>query len=197
MQKISCANSNIPNIPIFTLNSEILYSKHFIIIFHSKVILNLPKINRMDLPIAQKKEWAKLLYLKSELNQKEIAEKVGVAEKTLSKWVNDEHENWELLKSSFIITREQELRRIYIQISELNNSIANRDEGFRFSTPRDADVLSKLASAAKSLEAETSISDTISVFREFSEFLKEIDFSKAKEFIVFQDAFIKHKLSSH
>ncbi len=151
----------------------------------------------MDLPIAQKKEWAKLLYLKSDLNQKEIAEKVGVAEKTLSKWVNDEHENWELLKSSFIITREQELRRIYIQISELNTFISERPEGSRFATSKEADVLSKLASAAKSLEAETSISDTISVFREFSEFIKEVDFGKAKEFIVFQDAFIKHKLSSH
>ena len=115
--------------------------------------------------IKQKKEWAKLLYLKSDLNQKEIAEKVDVSEKTLSHWVNDEKENWELLKSSFIITREQELRRIYIQISELNNSIADREHGHRFATPKDADVLSKLAAAAKSLEAETSISETISVFR--------------------------------
>ena len=147
--------------------------------------------------IKQKKEWAKLLYLKSDLNQKEIAEKVDVSEKTLSHWVNDEKENWELLKSSFIITREQELRRIYIQISELNNSIADREHGHRFATPKDADVLSKLAAAAKSLEAETSISETISVFREFSEWLKEVDFTKAKEMIILQDGFIKHKLSNH
>jgi len=151
----------------------------------------------MEATISQKKEWAKLLYLKSELNQKEIAEKVNISEKTLSKWVNDENENWELLKSSFAITREQELRRIYIQISELNNSISSRDRGCRFATSKEADTISKLASAAKSLEAETSISDTISVFREFTEWLKEVDFARAKEFITYQDGFIKHKLSCH
>lgn len=149
-----------------------------------------------ELSIKQKKDWAKLLFLKSTLNQKEIAAKVGVSEKTLSKWVNDSKENWLALQSSYVITKENELRRIYIQISEMNNTIANRDEGERFASSKEADALSKLAVAAKSLESETSISETVNVFKEFTEWLREVDFAKAKELIEFQDAFIKHKLSA-
>lgn len=145
--------------------------------------------------IKQKKEWAKLLYLKSDLNQKEIAVKVEVSEKTLSKWVNDEHDNWEILKSSYIITREQELRRIYIQISELNRFISMRDEGCRYANSKEADVLSKLGATAKSMEHDCSISEIINVFKEFTEFIKEVDFAKAKEIVVLMDAFVKQKLS--
>ena len=149
----------------------------------------------MDLTIKEKKGWAKLLYLKSELTQKEIAEKVGVSEKTLSKWVNDEADNWEILKSSYVITREQELRRIYIQISELNKSISSREDGCRYANSKEADILSKLGAAAKSMEHDASISETITVFKEFTDFVREVDFSKAKELVVFMDAFVKMKLS--
>ena len=38
-----------------------------------------------DLTIAQKKEYAGVLYLKDNLTQQEIAEKVGVSRQTLSK----------------------------------------------------------------------------------------------------------------
>lgn len=150
----------------------------------------------MDLPIKQKKEWAKLLFLKSDLNQKEIAIKVGVSEKTLSHWVNDEKDNWELLKSSYIVTREQELRRIYIQIGELNKTISLREEGNRYASSKEADILSKLGAAAKNLEHDSSISDTISVFKEFTDFMREVDFKKAQELVVFMDSFVKQKLSN-
>jgi len=144
----------------------------------------------------QKKELAKQLYLKSQMNQKEIAASVGVTEKTLSTWINDKEEKWELLKSSFIITKEQELRRIYIQINELNTMIENKETGKRYATPSESDTLSKLAATARNLEHETSVDVIINVFIEFSEFLKQVDPFKSKEIITFQDAFIKHKLSA-
>ena len=46
-----------------------------------------------DLTIAQKKEYAGVLYLKDNLTQQEIAEKVGVSRQTLSKWIKAE--KWE------------------------------------------------------------------------------------------------------
>ena len=60
-----------------------------------------------------KKQWAKHLYIYDNLTQKEIAAKVGITEKTLSKWVNDPKENWEMLKSSLTITKAQELKRLH------------------------------------------------------------------------------------
>lgn len=142
----------------------------------------------------QKKEYAQVLYLKTNYTQKDIAARVGVTEKTLGKWIKEG--DWEMLKSSLIITKEQELRRMYHQLNELNNDIASREEGKRYASSKEADVLSKLAAAIKSLERDTTVADVIDVFIDFSNWLKEADFEMAQSFLGLQDDFIKHKLKS-
>ena len=143
--------------------------------------------------ISQKKDWAKLLYLKGNLTQKEIAAKVIVTEATLSKWIN--LNEWEILRSSFTITKEQELRRIYIQINELNDTINEREKGKRYASSKEADILSKLAATAKSLEAETSVAEIINVSIGLLDYVKEKDYKKAQEISIVFDEFIKYKLS--
>jgi transcriptional regulator with XRE-family HTH domain len=150
----------------------------------------LRKMNPMKLK--EKKEWAKLLYLKENLTQKEIAIKVGVTEKTLSKWVNDKEEKWEQMKASIIITKEEELRRIYMQIKELNAHIFTREEGKRFANSKEADTLNKLSATARAMETEASLADVIEVFKRFLDWLREFDLIKAKEIADLQDSFIKH-----
>jgi len=138
---------------------------------------------------AQKKDWAKLIYLKENLTQKEIANRVGVTEKTLSKWANEG--NWEQLKSSVIITKSEELSRIYMQLNEINTFIFSKKEGERFASSKEADILSKLTASARNLETETSIAEAMDVFRKFINWLRAIDLDKAKDVIMLQDAFIK------
>lgn len=145
-----------------------------------------------DLTNAQKKDWAKVLYLKENLTQKEIAQKVSVTEKTIGKWI--ESENWEQYKSSLIVTKEQELRRIYMQINELNTFIFAREEGQRFANSKEADTLTKLTAATRSLETETSISDVMEVAMKVCDFIKKDDLLKSQEMSNFFDAFIKTKL---
>ena len=143
----------------------------------------------MPLKIQDKKDWAKLLFIRENLTQKEIACKVGVAEKTMSKWVNEN--NWEQLRSSVIITKSEELRRIYMQINELNSMIFNRDEGQRFANSKEADTLNKLAATARALETEVAIADIIEVFKRFTEWVRSIDLEKAKEIIRLEDDYIR------
>lgn len=140
----------------------------------------------------QKKEWAKLIYLSENLLQKDIATKVGVTEKTIGGWIKDE--NWEALKSSVIITKEQELRRIYMQINELNNHIFSREEGTRFANSKEADTLNKLAATARSLETDTSVAEIIEVAKNFIQFVRREDNEKAKDITKIFDEFIKTKL---
>ncbi len=146
-----------------------------------------------SLTIKQKKDWAKLLYLKTQMNQKEIAQRVETTEKTLGKWVKDG--KWDMLKSSFTITKEQELRRIYQQISSLNDAIETRDDGHRYPDGKEADILSKMASAARSLETDTSIAQIIDTSIEIIRWVQETDYDKAKELSDYFDSFIKHKLN--
>lgn len=140
----------------------------------------------------QKKELAKLLFVNERLTQKEISTRVEVSEKTLSKWVNEGQ--WRKLRQSLIITKEEQLRRIYEQLDELNTAIASREPGKRYANTKDADTLAKLTSAAKNLESEASISDIISVAKKFIEWLRPVELEKAKEISSLFDAFIKEQM---
>lgn len=140
---------------------------------------------------AQKKEWAKLLFIKENLTQKEIAEKVGVSQQTMTRWVNSE--KWEELKVSITITREEQLRNLYRQLAELNKEIASRD-GNRFPNSAEADTITKLAASIDKLETETGLSEIQSTFTAFLNWLRKFDLEEAQRLVVIFDDFIKSKL---
>lgn len=145
-----------------------------------------------ELSIKQKKEWAKTLYVFERLTQKDIAKKVGVSEKSMSKWVNDE--KWDTLRVSIILTKEQQLHRIYSQINELNTHIESKAVGTRYANSKEADTLSKLTKSAKDLETETGISEIIETFKLFTNWLKTFNLPKAQEFLPLQDDFIASRI---
>ncbi len=147
----------------------------------------------MSLTAKEKKAWVKLMFLKDNKTQTEISDITGVSQKTISKWKNEE--NWDRLRSSIIISKEEELRRIYQQINELNTKIERRPEGERYANSKEADTLSKLASTAKNLESDLSVADIIDSFIGFQDWLREVDLELAKVIIELQDRYIKHKLN--
>lgn len=140
----------------------------------------------------QKKDLAKLLFIKEGLTQKEIAARVDAAESTVSRWAVSE--NWDKLKISFVVTKEEELSRLYMQLRELNDFIMKRPEGERFVSNKEADTLTKLTAAIRTLETETSLSEIISVTRRFLDWLRKFDLQKAQELSDIFDAFIKESL---
>ena len=142
-----------------------------------------------DMKRNQKKDYAKILFLREDITQKEIAERVGVAEKTLSNWIKKE--NWNKLKASIIITKEEQLIGLYNQVLELNNMIKQREEGKRYPTKSEADTLAVLMNSIKNFEGEANLSDVIAVFRRFLNWLRPINLEKAKEIVELQDEFIK------
>lgn len=144
------------------------------------------------LNISQKKEWAKLLFLRENLTQKAIAEKVGVTQKTIGSWIDKG--NWNKLKNSIILTKSEELSRLHMQLRELNNHIEKKEEGQRFPSKAEADILSSLKMAIKAFEGDTSVADIIDVSIEFLDWFKVIDFEKSKEISAIFDQFIKTKL---
>jgi uncharacterized protein YjcR len=135
---------------------------------------------------------AKELFLHGTYTQKEIAAKVGVTEKSISKWANDE--KWDKLKSALIMTREAELRKMYIQLQDFNEYIEQKPKGQRFGSSKEYDALSKLTSCIRNMESEVAIADMVSCFTRMNNWLRRFDIEKAKEFVEIQDSFLKSLL---
>jgi len=144
-----------------------------------------------DLTIKQKKEWAKMLYTKENLTQAEIADRVGVSRVTVGKWIN--FEKWEHFKVSVTITKEEQLKNLYRQLQELNAAILKKPEGERYATTAEADTIAKLANAIRKMETELSLSEVISAFGGFINWLRSIEPEKVKEISPIMDAYIKSK----
>lgn len=144
-----------------------------------------------NLTIKQKREWAQLLYTKEYISQKEIAERVGVSQQTMSRWVTKF--KWDELKVSITITREEQLKNLYRQLSEMNKAISER-EGNKYPTAAEADTITKLASAIDKLESETGLNEILSTFKEFLNWLRKFNLEEAQRLVPLFDDFVKTKL---
>ena len=133
-----------------------------------------------------------MLFLKENLTQGEIAERVGVARATINRWA--QAEKWEEQKVGLTLTRETQVASLYRQVAEINRAIMEKPEGQRFADSKEADILGKLSSAIRKLENEVGISETISVLTRFIEWLKSLDMAKAKELVQLADAFFRNSL---
>lgn len=145
-----------------------------------------------DLTIEQKKEWAKLIFLKEDVTQQEIADKVGVTRITINKWCKE----WEHLKINMLQTREECINMTLTYLKNLDETINKRDPAERFPTAKEADTRRKLTSDLEALEQEVGVRDIYNVFRGFLEWLRDADLNKAKELSDYCDAYIKEKMKS-
>ena len=141
----------------------------------------------------QQKEFARTLYLRENLTQAEIAERVGVSRQTVIRWVGAE--KWDELKASISMTEEEKIRNLQRQVIEINNSILNRESGNRYANAKEADTIVKLTTAINKLQTEAGIHEIVGVGAAFVDFMRPIDLEKAQEFTRLFDAFIKAKMT--
>ncbi|GAB6394607.1 MAG: helix-turn-helix transcriptional regulator [Bacteroidales bacterium] len=145
-----------------------------------------------ELSKQQKKDYARSLYVHEQLTQQEIADRVGAAAKTVSRWIQEG--KWKDLKVSITITREEQIKNIYNQLKELNDEIASR-EGKRYPTPAESDTINKLAGAIQKMETDIGIVEIVNVSKGLLDFVRKTDVEKAKELSYFLDAYIKEKIA--
>jgi uncharacterized protein YjcR len=141
----------------------------------------------------QKQTLAKLLYVRGVItHQKELAERVGVREATVSGW--KKKGNWDRLKRSLLVTRQEQLGHLYGQLEELSTAISGKPEGERYANSKQGDIYAKLTAAIGKLESELSVQQVIDVMMRFNEFIAKADLEDAQRIIDYQDAFIKSLL---
>lgn len=117
---------------------------------------------------AVKRKQAKDLYCRNHLTQQAIAQLLGVTEKTIGRWKQDD--DWDREKAAYTTTKESELRRLYAQLARINDSIADSDHGY--ANTKEADVIAKLSAAIKTLENDAGVAATIQVAMNFLDWLK-------------------------
>ena len=141
----------------------------------------------MELTKAQAKEYAKTLFLSENIHQKVIAERVGVTEKTIGRWI--EVGGWRKLKRSLLTTKQTQISMLYDQLEWINSDIAARES--KVANAKEADVIIKLTAAIEKLEVETSVGETIEVAKKFITFVQQEDLDLAKSITSWFDTYIQ------
>lgn len=144
-------------------------------------------LSDMGLKKTQERDYAKLLFTQLGLTQKEVASKVGVTEKTIGKWKDEE--NWEELKTVLTTTRSTVIKNLQRQMELWQMKIGDELAG-----TKEVDILVKLANAINSLEKETGISEMVDTGMKFIQFLQQHDMDLAKKNAHWFDIFIKTKM---
>lgn len=142
----------------------------------------------------QKKEWAKTLYTKEGMTiQKHLAEKVGISENTISRWVREE--NWEKYRNNMLLTREEQMQNLLMELVEINETIKKNPVGKRYADSKLADVRRKLIKDIKELETKASVAEVIHTAQRFVKWVAVFDFETSKQIADLFNSFIKENLN--
>ena len=81
-----------------------------------------------------------------------------------------------------------------MQLNELDESIAAREQGARYPTVKEADIRRKLTADLEALEQEASVRDIVNVSRDILDYVRAIDLEKAKMLSDYFDSYIQERL---
>lgn len=144
---------------------------------------------KQDIQQEQKKELAYMYYMRG-VQQKEIAEKVGVSRNTISAWVRDG--GWDTRRAAKTVTRSELVKKM---LQDLNDKLDSQNW--------TADEIIKVAAAIEKLDKQTNIVTIIEVFTAFNNWLvsrMQVDPELTPEVVkiinTYQDKFINEKLNN-
>jgi len=94
-----------------------------------------------------------------------------------------------------MITNEEQLKNLYRQLNEIQQTILTRENGARYAMPAEAEVIKKLTIAIKQLQTELGLSEITSVFAGLIQFLRTFEPARLKDLTPLLDAYVKSKLA--
>lgn len=146
----------------------------------------------MGLSKDSEREFARMLYVNERITFKEIATRVKVSEKTVSKWA--ELDGWDKLRKSLLTTRQNQLVHFYNQLDALNEEIAIRDR--KIPTSTEADIMSKITANINKLETEVQLGEYVEVSKKLLTFIQSVNLKDAVMFKNYIDEFINAKVKN-
>lgn len=145
--------------------------------------------------IADKQFLAKILYTREQLDGKVVAKRVGISETTMSRWVNDF--NWKKLRNRLLISKEEVLNNLYEQIDQLNIDIKTNENGKRYGSSKQADILIKLTASIRNMETDLNIADLVESGIRFTKFIQKTgNVEQNVEFAELWNSFLQYSIKS-
>lgn len=139
------------------------------------------------------KEYARLLYTEKGISiHKELSEKVGVRVQTISKWIKEG--DWEKWRKNLILTRDEQMRIMLEQLSQINKSIAEKPEGERFPDYKQSMIRRNIIKDIKELETKALVAEYINSFINLIDYVRGKSLDDARFIARHCDRFIKEKL---
>ncbi len=138
----------------------------------------------------QQQQQAKELYLGSGYTQKQIANTVGVTEKTIYRWMKKEE--WDGLKKQSFAAPAVMVNHLYSEVIELQNRIASREEGNRFPTHQEAEIIRKLITCIDKLGIAHSQDTNKQIFMNFATYMLKADNDFSKKLVEYAETYLWH-----
>ncbi len=154
----------------------------------------IPLKGRMSKKIKEEKQdYLRLLYTKDNITtQKELAQRVGITEKTAGEWI--EEMNLKKLSRNFLLTREEQLANLLDELVEINEAIKEKPKGQRFADSKLANTRRYLIRDIKDLETKALLPEIISALTQFLDYARINDLDETQLIAKYVDAFIKTKI---
>lgn len=123
------------------------------------------------------------LFLDTDKTQKEIAEIVGVTEKTLGKWKTEG--DWDMLKNASTVTSRKIIENLYKRSYELSLDPKSKPD----------DIIKLALSIEKLSNRKVTVSQIINVFKDYIAFVFKDNAELAKEINLSQKKYVDYKIS--
>lgn len=117
----------------------------------------------------QERELARLYYMQGE-QQKTIAEKLGIGENTVARWVKDGQ--WETRRAALNITRPEIVNKILVLISKILEKVDDIEEMEAEALAKLISQIQKLANSIEKLDKRATVMDNIETFQNFNRWME-------------------------
>lgn len=143
---------------------------------------------------AQKKDYAKMLFLREGFSPKQVAEKVAIAESTVSAWAANE--KWESQRKALTASKAEQLAFLYDILAKLTEQGRAALEDDDPKTNPDTDSIEKISKSIERLEKDGGIGNMIQTGIEFLKYVQAEDLTAAKVINKWFYIFIQDKMSA-
>lgn len=134
---------------------------------------------------------ARELYTGTGLSQKDIAQRVGVREATVSRWAAEG--GWETLRTASTITRKALLQKAYQNLQRINEYIDNECQGLP--NRKTLEAKNAIIREIQTLDKGESLALAVAIMEEFQSFVSRAKPHLAKELGNLQLEFLETKVS--